>query len=128
MKTHTVLGHDAIVRAEEIINQPETFLHFAREIALSHHEKWDGSGYPDGLQGDAIPLSARLMALADVFDALICARVYKPAMSYDEARALILSGSGHHFDPDVVTAFDRHFDAFVTIAERYQDGSEAVDG
>lgn len=69
-----------------------------------------------------------MMALADVFDALICARVYKPAMSYDEARALILSGSGHHFDPDVVTAFDRHFDAFVTIAERYQDGSEAVDG
>ena len=98
------------------------------ETVRSHHEHLDGSGYPDGLQGDAIPLSARLMALADVFDALICARVYKPAMSYDEARALILSGSGHHFDPDVVTAFDRHFDAFVTIAERYQDGSEAVDG
>lgn len=128
MRTHAKLGSDAIEEAERDMEQPLAFLTLAKEIAHWHHEKWDGSGYPDGLQGDAIPLSARLMALADVFDALICARVYKPAMSYDEARALILSGSGHHFDPDVVTAFDRHFDAFVTIAERYQDGSEAVDG
>ncbi len=128
MRTHAKLGSDAIEEAEQDMEQPLAFLTLAKEIAHWHHEKWDGSGYPDGLQGDAIPLSARLMALADVFDALICARVYKPAMSYDEARALILSGSGHHFDPDVVTAFDRHFDAFVTIAERYQDGSEAVDG
>ena len=128
MRTHAKLGSDAIEEAEQDMEKPLAFLTLAKEIAHWHHEKWDGSGYPDGLQGDAIPLSARLMALADVFDALICARVYKPAMSYDEARALILSGSGHHFDPDVVTAFDRHFDAFVTIAERYQDGSEAVDG
>ncbi|MGX9080313.1 HD-GYP domain-containing protein, partial [Klebsiella pneumoniae] len=77
---------------------------------------------------DEIPLSARLMALADVFDALINVRVYKAAMPYDEARALILSGTGQHFDPDVVTAFDNHFDQFVAIAERYTDENEAPHG
>ncbi|WP_182309978.1 two-component system response regulator [Aeromonas media] len=125
MRTHAKLGSDAIEEAEQDIEQPLAFLTLAKEIAHWHHEKWDGSGYPDGLQGDAIPLSARLMALADVFDALINVRVYKPAMSYEEARALILSGSGQHFDPDVVAAFDGHFEQFVIIAERYQDGAEA---
>ena len=128
MRTHAKLGSDAIEEAEQDIEQPLAFLTLAKEIAHWHHEKWDGSGYPDGLQGDAIPLSARLMALADVFDALINVRVYKPAMSYEEARALILSGSGQHFDPDVVAAFDSHFEQFVIIAERYQDGAEAPHG
>ena len=128
MRTHAKLGSDAIEEAEQDIEQPLAFLTLAKEIAHWHHEKWDGSGYPDGLQGDAIPLSARLMALADVFDALINVRVYKPAMSYEEARALILSGSGQPFDPDVVAAFDSHFEQFVIIAERYQDGAEAPHG
>lgn len=128
MRTHAKLGSDAIEEAERDMEQPLAFLTLAKEIAHWHHEKWDGSGYPDGLCGDAIPLSARLMALADVFDALISARVYKPAMSYDEARALILSGSGQHFDPDVVAAFDSHFKQFVLIAERYQDVAEAIHG
>ncbi|MDU1141888.1 HD domain-containing phosphohydrolase [Aeromonas rivipollensis] len=128
MRTHAKLGSDAIEEAERDMEQPLAFLTLAKEIAHWHHEKWDGSGYPDGLCGDAIPLSARLMALADVFDALINARVYKPAMSYEEARALILSGSGRHFDPDIAAAFDSHFEQFVTIAERYQDGAEASHG
>ena len=128
MRTHAKLGSDAIEEAEREIEQPLAFLTLAKEIAHWHHEKWDGSGYPDGLRGDEIPLSARLMALADVFDALINVRVYKAAMPYDEARALILSGTGQHFDPDVVTAFDNHFDQFVAIAERYTDENEAPHG
>ena len=128
MRTHAKLGSDAIEEAERDIEQPLAFLTLAKEIAHWHHEKWDGSGYPDGLRGDEIPLSARLMALADVFDALINVRVYKAAMPYDEARALILSGTGQHFDPDVVTAFDNHFDQFVAIAERYTDENEAPHG
>ncbi|WP_169046148.1 response regulator [Aeromonas salmonicida] len=128
MRTHAKLGSDAIEEAERDIEQPLAFLTLAKEIAHWHHEKWDGSGYPDGLRGDEIPLSARLMALADVFDALINVRVYKAAMPYNEARALILSGTGQHFDPDVVTAFDNHFDQFVAIAERYTDENEAPHG
>lgn len=128
MRTHAKLGSDAIEEAERDIDQPLVFLTLAKEIAHWHHEKWDGSGYPDGLKGDAIPLSARLMALADVFDALINVRVYKAAMPYDEARVLILSGSGQHFDPDVVTAFDSHFDEFIAIAERYKDDNEVPHG
>ncbi|MDF2401382.1 two-component system response regulator [Aeromonas sp. 5HA1] len=128
MRTHAKLGSDAIEEAERDIEQPLAFLTLAKEIAHWHHEKWDGSGYPDGLRGDEIPLSARLMALADVFDALINVRVYKAAMPYNEARALILSGTGQHFDPDVVTAFGNHFDQFVAIAERYTDENEAPHG
>ncbi|MDF2409965.1 response regulator [Aeromonas sp. 2HA2] len=128
MRTHAKLGSDAIEEAERDIEQPLAFLTLAKEIAHWHHEKWDGSGYPDGLRGDEIPLSARLMALADVFDALINVRVYKAAMPYDEARTLILSGTGQHFDPDVVTAFDNHFDQFVAIAERYTDENGAPHG
>ncbi|MDM5094664.1 response regulator [Aeromonas rivipollensis] len=128
MRTHAKLGSDAIEEAERDMEQPLAFLTLAKEIAHWHHEKWDGSGYPDGLCGDAIPLSARLMALADVFDALISVRVYKPAMSYEEARTLILSGSGRHFDPDVAAVFDSHFEQFVTIAERYQDDAEVAHG
>ncbi|MDM5088644.1 two-component system response regulator [Aeromonas bestiarum] len=128
MRTHAKLGSDAIEQAEQDIEQPLAFLTLAKEIAHWHHEKWDGSGYPDGLHGDDIPLSARLMALADVFDALISVRVYKAAMPYDEARTLILTGSGQHFDPDVVAAFDSHFEQFVAIAERYKDDNEAQHG
>ena len=122
MKTHAKLGSDAIEHAEADVDKPLDFLILAKEIAHWHHEKWDGSGYPDGLAGDAIPISARLMAVADVFDALITQRVYKHAMSYDEARKIITDGRGKHFDPDMVDAFLADFDAFVAIAKSYRDG------
>ncbi|WP_150048524.1 MULTISPECIES: response regulator [Methylomonas] len=117
MKTHAKLGSDAIERAERDAEQPVAFLRIAKEIARWHHEKWDGSGYPDGLVGDAIPISARLMALADVFDALVSSRPYKPALPYERARAIIAEGKGRHFDPDVTDAFLAGFDEFVAIAE-----------
>ena len=126
MMTHSQLGSDAIERAEADVDSPVEFFVLAKEIAHWHHEKWDGSGYPDGLAGDAIPISARLMAVADVFDALISQRVYKPAMGYDKARGIIAEGRGKHFDPDVADAFLAGFDDFVVIAESYRDTSEAV--
>ena len=122
MQTHAALGSDAIEQAEVDIERPLAFLAAAKEIAHWHHEKWDGSGYPDGLCGDAIPISARLMAVADVFDALISVRPYKIAMSYSEAREIIAAGRGKHFDPDVADAFLTGFDDFVAIAMRYLDG------
>jgi putative two-component system response regulator len=123
MKTHAKVGADAIWRAiqgeddMEVVN----FLCVAIDIAGNHHEKWDGSGYPNGLSGTYIPLSARLMALADVFDALISKRVYKPAFSMEKATEIILAGRGSHFDPDVVDAFITRADDFRTIAGRYAD-------
>ena len=124
MRTHAKLGSDAIEAAERDALQPVEFLVLAKEIAHYHHEKWDGSGYPEGLSGNAIPVSARLMALADVFDALISRRVYKPSIDYDSARAIIVHGRGTHFDPDVVDAFIEKFDAFCTLADRYSDADE----
>ncbi len=121
MKTHTTLGHEAIHRAEISLGRDMPFLRFSKEIALSHQEKWDGSGYPQALSGDAIPLSARLMALADVYDALISKRVYKPAFSHAESRDIILAGRGSHFDPDVVEAFLACESDFMGIAVRYAD-------
>lgn len=122
MKTHAELGARAIEHAERDIDQPVEFLSLAKEIAHWHHERWDGTGYPDGLAGDAIPLSARLMALADVFDALISPRVYKPPIPFAEARGIITDGRGRHFDPDIVDAFQDIYDQFVAIATRYSDG------
>ncbi len=121
MKTHTTLGFEAIVRAESSLGHSMPFLRFAKEITLSHQEKWDGSGYPQGLAGEAIPVSARLMALADVYDALISRRVYKPAFTHEEARDIIVSGRGRHFDPDVVDAFIALESEFRTIAQRFAD-------
>ena len=121
MKTHARIGSDAIEQAEADAERPVDFLVFAKEIAHWHHEKWDGSGYPDGLAGDAIPISARLMALADVFDALISPRVYKRAMPYQEARDIIVAGRGRHFDPDMTDAFLAHFSSFCDIANRLRD-------
>jgi len=121
MKTHARRGAEAIEQAERDAVKPVAFLAIAKEIAHWHHEKWGGGGYPDGLAGDAIPISARLMALADVFDALISRRVYKPPMPYEQAREIIVSERGRHFDPDVVAAFLQVFDEFVAIAGRYGD-------
>lgn len=121
MKTHAELGARAIEHAERDIDQPVEFLSLAKEIAHWHHERWDGTGYPDGLASDAIPLPARLMALADVFDALISPRVYKPPIPFAEARGIIADGRGRHFDPDVVDAFLAIYGEFVAIATRYSD-------
>jgi len=125
MQRHAKLGSDSIELAEREIEKPLKFLSLAKEIAHWHHEKWDGSGYPDGLAGDDIPVSARLMALADVFDALISKRIYKPAMPYVQARDIIVAERGKHFDPEVVDVFNKSFDEFVAIAKKYQDHDAA---
>lgn len=119
MKTHAKLGSDAIEHAELDAEQPVAFLRLAKEIAHWHHEKWDGSGYPDGLAGEAIPIAARLMALADVFDALVSSRPYKSALSFEQARTIIAAGRGSHFDPDATDVFLAGYDEFVAIAEKY---------
>ena len=121
MQTHAKLGSDAIEKAELDALTPVAFLTLAKEIAHFHHEKWDGSGYPEGLSGERIPLSARLMAVADVFDALINRRVYKEPMSLPTARKIIEEGSGSHFDPDLVDAFLAGFDEIAEIAYRYRE-------
>jgi putative two-component system response regulator len=121
MKTHTTLGRDTLRAAERMLDTENSFLRFACEIAYSHQEKWDGSGYPEGLIGNAIPMSARLMAVADVYDALISKRVYKPAFTHEQAATQLRKGRGTHFDPDIVDAFDAIEDEFREIASRYQD-------
>jgi putative two-component system response regulator len=121
MQTHAKLGSDAIQKAENDVDLPLPFLAVAKEIAHWHHEKWDGTGYPDALAGAAIPLSARMMALADVFDALTSVRSYKSAMPYEVARDIIIEGKAKHFDPDLVDVFLEAFDDFVAIGKRYHD-------
>jgi putative two-component system response regulator len=121
MKTHPVIGARIIASAEEWLAAPSSFLRFAREIAHHHHENWDGSGYPDGLAGEAIPLSARLMAVADVYDALICRRVYKRPFSHGDAQRFIIEESGRKFDPLLVQAFTRLAPRFAEIAEALHD-------
>lgn len=124
MKTHTTLGRDAIVHAEKSLGIEVPFLQYAKEIAYSHQEKWDGSGYPEGLSGDDIPISARLMAVADVYDALISRRVYKEPMPHEEAVQIMIEGKGKHFDPDMIDAFLDCQNQFKKIGEKYVD-SEA---
>ena len=125
MKTHTTLGRDAIIAAETGTTQDNPFFRYAKEIAYSHQEKWDGSGYPEGLVGNTIPLSARLMAVADVYDALISERVYKPAYSHEQAVAIIRDGRGSHFDPDMVDAFLTLSEEFRRIAQQFADAEPA---
>jgi len=93
----------------------------AEEIAWTHHEKWDGTGYPRGLSGEAIPLEGRIMAVADVYDALRSRRVYKPAVGHREACKIILADSGHHFDPSVLIAFECQQEKFCDISNRLAD-------
>ncbi len=121
MQAHARLGAEAIERALRRVDHRIDFLDIARQIAHWHHEKWDGSGYPDGLAGDAIPVPARLMALADVFDALISRRVYKAALPAEQVRDIIAGERGRHFDPDITDAFLGCFDAFVAASARFRD-------
>lgn len=121
MKRHPVLGRDALLLAQKASGESSGFFEVAKDIVFSHHEKWDGSGYPLGLSGNNIPIAARLMALADVYDALISPRVYKPGMPHPEAAQIIARGSGKHFDPDVVAAFEHLALDFTTIAHQFAD-------
>ena len=123
MKTHCVAGHDAIVTAaRELGEGGGSFLGFAAEIAYGHHERWDGTGYPRGLAGEQIPLCARLMAVADVYDALISKRVYKDAYPHETAVHMMTEERGSHFDPDVLDAMLAVVDEFDAIARCYRDG------
>ena len=122
MRRHPTYGRDAIAQAEaELGDQGSSFLRYARDIAHCHHEKWDGSGYPQGLAGDAIPVSARLMATADVYDALMSRRVYKEAYSHEQAMGMIIAERGRHFDPDIVDALQGLAETCRDIALRYRD-------
>lgn len=121
MQTHCQHGYNAIVSVGYELGEATDFLRHAREITLSHHERWDGKGYPEGLAGDAIPLSARLMAVADVYDALISRRVYKPAFPHEQAIEILAAERGQQFDPDILDALLANPDSFREIARRYAD-------
>lgn len=127
MKTHCALGRDAIIKAERGLGIEIPFLKIAKEIAYSHHEKWDGSGYPECLSGDDIPISARLMTLADVYDALISRRVYKVSMPHGKAVLIISESAGTHFDPDIVDFFMELKDEFKAISDRYADSDSDIE-
>lgn len=122
MKNHTTLGRDAIATAESQLGT-NSFLKYAKEIVYSHHEKWDGSGYPQGIAGEEIPVSARLMAVADVYDALISKRVYKPPFSHAKAVAIIEEGRASHFDPDLVECFSTKNEDLRKIALQYAESA-----
>ncbi|EME68852.1 response regulator [Paramagnetospirillum caucaseum] len=121
MKTHAAMGRNAIEHAERWLGTSLEFLAIAKEIANYHHERWDGDGYPEGLSGDDIPVSARLMAVADVYDALISRRVYKEPIPHLVAVETIIEGKGRRFDPDVVDAFVGINEEFHAIARQYAD-------
>ena len=120
MKTHAELGSRALRVAEKELGK-NSFLKFAREIALSHHEKWDGSGYPNQLAGEKIPLSGRLMAVADVYDALISKRVYKKGFTHEKACQIIFEGDAKHFDPNIIAAFRQIEPKFKEIGSHFID-------
>lgn len=126
MKQHCEYGRNAILQAESALGgvTDVSFLQYAAEIAYGHHERWDGSGYPQGLAGDAIPLSARLMAIADVYDALISRRVYKQPIPHEEAIQMMLVERGRHFDPDIVDALESVAAKFAEIAQNFRDEPE----
>lgn len=123
MKNHTVIGYNALKDASNKLGY-STFLDVAKEIAYTHQEKWDGSGYPNQLKGDNIPLSGRLMAIADVYDALISKRIYKPSFTHEKAYEIIVEGRGKHFDPELVDAFIALSEDFRLIALEFADFDE----
>ena len=123
MKTHSTIGSYTLKEVYALHPQNH-FVRMGIEIAHSHHEKWDGSGYPEGLAGDKIPLCARILALADVYDALRSMRVYKPPFSHEKAHGIIMESAGSHFDPLVVKAYLASQDEFVRIREQFEDPLE----
>lgn len=121
MMTHTTRGYEAIVQAEKALGLRSGMLNIAKELTLCHHEKWNGKGYPKGLSETQIPLSARLVALADVYDALISNKIYRQGVSHEAAVGVIFGERGQHFDPDVVDAFMELTVEFDAVAHRYAD-------
>ncbi|WP_315850245.1 HD domain-containing phosphohydrolase [Campylobacter ureolyticus] len=121
MKKHVIYGKEIIQKAKMRSSGKNLFLNAATNIAYTHHEKWDGSGYPQGLKGDEIPIEGRLMAIADVYDALTSKRVYKEKFSYEKAENMIISESGTHFDPTLIKAFIDLKSEFRKIAQKYED-------
>jgi putative two-component system response regulator len=129
MKRHTTVGRDAIVAAERDLD-PDLHLPFlanVKDIAYCHHEKWDGSGYPQGLSGEQIPVSARIMAMCDVYDALTSRRIYKPALSHQKAMIIMVQERGTHFDPYMVDTFLELAEEFKAIGELYHDSEVDVE-
>ena len=120
MKKHATFGEEIISRIIEKNGKTE-FLIYAKEIAGGHHEKWDGSGYPRGLKGEDIPLSARIMAIADVYDALISKRIYKNTFTHEDACKIIFEGKGKHFDPELIEIFEQIHELFWQIAQEYKE-------
>jgi putative two-component system response regulator len=116
MQTHTTIGAATLVNVDGLYPGND-FIRFGIDIAENHHEKWNGTGYPGGRAGDRIPLVARIVALADVFDALTSKRCYKEAFSYEKSRQIILEGKGNHFDPDIVDVFVECENEFREIME-----------
>ncbi len=125
MKTHALIGATTLRRVDEK-HPGNNFLKMGIDLAESHHEKWDGSGYPHGLSGNDIPLAGRILALADVYDALTSKRCYKDAMSHEKSKEILLEGKGTHFDPDVVDAFVDSEETFFSIRLRYQDTEKVL--
>jgi putative two-component system response regulator len=123
MKTHAEKGESMLIRTRQELGEDNLMLHFASQIARSHHERWDGTGYPDGLQGEAIPLAARLMAVADVYDALRSIRPYKKAFSHEEAVGMLLEQRERHFDPAAIDAFVVLQEEFSRIALQLADSA-----
>ncbi len=124
MKTHTTMARDAIENAEKALGFKADLLQTAKELVYSHQEKWDGSGYPQGLSGEQIPLSARLLAIADVYDALISDRVYRVGVTHAKAVIVIFEGRDRHFDPDMVDVFVEIQDDFKAVAQRFPDTAQ----
>lgn len=120
MKTHSTIGADTLRKVGEAF-PGNSFVAMGIEIAQSHHERWDGSGYPQGLAGEEIPISARILGLADVYDALRSKRVYKDAFSHEKSREIIIEERGKHFDPEIVDAFLPSEETLQDIRERFQD-------
>jgi PAS domain S-box-containing protein len=116
VKRHTTIGADALIDVKQRWGVEDLFLKMAAEVAVAHHERWDGAGYPYGLKGEQIPLAARIVAVADTYDALTQKRYYKSAQPHEEARAIIMAESEHHFDPRIIDAFDRLADEFEIVS------------
>ena len=122
MKTHSSIGGDTL-RAADLEAGQGSFLAMGRDIAYYHHEKWDGTGYPFGLEGESIPLAARIVALADVYDALSSKRPYKEPMSHEQAKGIVLEGRGKHFDPRIVDAFQARESQFIAFHNQHHIAS-----
>ena len=119
MKTHAAIGGNLLRKIYDKTSSP--YLWFAHQIAMYHHERWDGAGYPEGLRGESIPIPARIMAIADVYDALTSERCYKAAFSHEKTRAILDEEAGTHFDPKLIASFRRQEEAWLDVKERFRD-------